>query len=350
MSSNAREFLKSAGLKASIVEDGVGAGEVDTYVDTGCYMLNALCSTSIYGGIPAGRVTMLAGDPATGKSYIALMIAENFQKMHPNGVVAYAETEAAADKRMAKSRGLNTEQMILTEPDTIEKFRADSIKLLQHYLNQPDTEDEPRFPLLMILDSLSALFTEKELAESMKDDGGARDMTKAGIIRSTFHILTRRYLAVAKVPLVLTNHVYSSMNPYGEATVVSGGLGAVYAASTLLSLKKKKDYDKKSKEVVGTIITVTAKKSRMSIENSKIDMKLNYRNGLDKYYGLVDLGEKHGIFGKSGSYKVMPDGSNHYESAIYANPERFFTPDIMERLDAAAKVEFEYSGETAIAD
>ena len=86
---------------ASIVSDGVAAGDVTDYVDTGSYIFNALCSGSIYGGIPSNKVTALAGESSTGKTFFALSVVRNFLKANPTGGVIYFETESAISKELS---------------------------------------------------------------------------------------------------------------------------------------------------------------------------------------------------------------------------------------------------------
>jgi RecA/RadA recombinase len=335
MSKHAADFLKSIGMTVEVTpkdEESLG------WVDTGSYMLNALCSGSIYGGIPDNRIAMFGGEPSAGKTFFTLSILKNFLDDNPGSYGILYETENATDRDTLISRGIDPARVRIEKPATLEDFRCHSIKLLTAYLGCSEKQ-RPR--LMLVMDSLSALFTTKELKEAI-ENSGTRDMTKAGIIRSTFHILTNTYLAKAKVPMIVTNHVYNSMNPYGDPMVFSGGLGALYAATTALTLTKKKDRDAKTKDIVGALITATAKKSRLGKENAKAEIRLNYKTGLDRHYGLLDLAVKHGIVTKAGAYLVMPDGSKHYESAIYADTDRFFTPDFMERLDEAAGVEFKY--------
>ena len=65
-----RDVIKQVGNEyASIVDDGVEAGDVDSFIDTGSYILNALMSGSLYGGLPSNKITALAGESATGKTY-----------------------------------------------------------------------------------------------------------------------------------------------------------------------------------------------------------------------------------------------------------------------------------------
>ena len=121
---------------------------------------------------------------------------------------------------------------------------------------------------------------------------------------------------------------------------MGGGSGLKYAASTIVYLSKSKEKD--GTAVVGNIIKCETKKSRFTKENSKIETRLFYdERGLDKYYGLLELGEKHGVFERVGNrYKI--GGSNLFPKSILADPEKYFTPEIMTELDKAAEKEFTY--------
>ena len=78
---------------ASVVEDGVAAGDCESFVDTGSYILNALISGSIFGGLPANKITALAGESSTGKTFFALSICKHFLNSNPDAQVIYFETE-----------------------------------------------------------------------------------------------------------------------------------------------------------------------------------------------------------------------------------------------------------------
>jgi hypothetical protein len=121
---------------------------------------------------------------------------------------------------------------------------------------------------------------------------------------------------------------------------MGGGSGLKYAASTIIYLSKKKDKD--GTDVVGNIIHCKTYKSRLTKENQMVDVRLSYTKGLDKYYGLVELGEKHGIFNKVSTRYEMPDGSKVFGKQMLSDPEKYFTDDVMTKLDEAAKIEFSY--------
>lgn len=133
---------------------------------------------------------------------------------------------------------------------------------------------------------------------------------------------------------------HNSMFPTNE---VAGGGGFKYAASSIATLGKAKD--KEGTEVVGNLIRVKMLKSRMSKENSEVRLKLSYKNGLDKYYGLLDLAEKYGIFKKVSTRYELPDGRKVFGKAINDNPTDYYTPEIMAQLEIAARQEYQYGAE-----
>lgn len=320
---------------ASVVEDGVAAGDCESFVDTGSYILNALISGSIYGGLPANKITALAGESSTGKTFFALSIVKHFLEQNGDGQVIYFETEAALSKAMMVSRGIDVKRVGLVPVSTVQEFRTQSIKVIDEYVKLKKAD---RPPLLFVLDSLGMLSTSKEIQDAT-DGKETRDMTRAQVIKSIFRILSLR-LGQAGIPLIVTNHTYEVVGAYVPTKEMGGGTGLKYSASTILFLSKKKEKD--GTEVVGNIIKVKAQKSRFTKENSDIETRLYYDSrGLDKYFGLLELGEKYGVFERVGNRIKLPSG-NVYPSVIYKEPEKYFTPEIMQALDECARKEFLY--------
>jgi len=83
-------------------------------------------------------------------------------------------------------------------------------------------------------------------------------------------------------------------------------------------------------------------KGRLTKEESTIEAMLDYQTGLDQYYGLVEIAEKYEIFKKVSTRFEMPDGTKVFEKAIVKNPEKYFTEDVMKRLEEAVFQEFNY--------
>ena len=328
--------IKDSGNEfASIVSDGVAAGDVTDYVDTGSYIFNALCSGSIYGGIPSNKVTALAGESSTGKTFFALSVVRNFLEANPTGGVIYFETESAISKEMIESRGIDSNRMVLFPVSTIEDFRTQACRIVDKYMKEPKRE-----PMMFVLDSLGMLSTSKEM-EDVANDKQVRDMTKSQLIKGAFRVLTLK-LGQAKIPMIVTNHTYDVIGSYVPTKEMGGGTGLKYAASTIIYLGKKKEKD--GTTLVGNIIKCEAKKSRLTKEGSKIETRLYFDDrGLDKYYGLLELGEQYGVFERKGNRVIVGD-STVYPSAILKDPEKYFTEEVMQKLEEAAKKEFSYGG------
>jgi len=125
-----------------------------------------------------------------------------------------------------------------------------------------------------------------------------------------------------------------------ESGLVSHNSGLKYSATTIVYLSKKKE--KVDNEVVGNIIHCKLYKGRLTRENKMIDTLLTFDHGLDRYYGLLPLALKHGIFKKSSTKIELPDGSTAFESHINKNPEKYFTDEILKKIDEAAAKEFKY--------
>ena len=319
---------------AALVSDGVSAGDTSGYIDTGSYIFNALVSGSIYGGVPGNKITAIAGESSTGKTYFCLGIVQHFLEHNPDAGVIYFESESALSKDMIESRGIDATRMLIAPVTTVQEFRLQSIKILDKYLAQ-DPKD--RKPLMFVLDSLGMLSTTKEIEDS-EAGKETRDMTRAQVVKSIFRVLTLK-LGKANVPLLVTNHTYDVVGSYIPTKEMGGGSGLKYAASTIIYLSKKKEKDQS--EVVGNLIKAKTAKARLTRENKEVTTRLFYEKGLDPYYGLLELGEKHQVFKKAGNRYEMGE-KKVYPKAIMDNPEQYFTPEIMQALDECAQKEFKY--------
>jgi RecA/RadA recombinase len=335
------DFLKDMvkGIdNANLLSEGGNSSEFSGTIDTGSYALNALISGSIYGGVPNNKITAFAGESATGKTFFVLSVLKTFLDKNPEGGVIYFDTEAAVTKSMMSDRGIDTSRVVIAEPTSIEEFRTSATRILTNYI---DTPEENKKPMMMVLDSLGMLSSTKEL-EDTESGKNARDMTKAQLLRGTFRVLSLK-LAKANVPLLVTNHVYDVVGAYVPTKEISGGSGLKYAASSIIMLGKKKDKD--GTEVVGNIVKASTHKSRFTKENKKIEIKLSYDKGLDRYYGLLELAEKYDIIKKVSTRYELPDGSKVFGKAINEDPEKYFTTELLQQLDAAAAKEFMYGQE-----
>ena len=318
-----------------IVDDGVEAGGVSSFIDTGSHIFNALLSGSIHGGLPSNKITALAGESATGKTFFLMGIVKSFLDSDPNAGVIYFESESAITKQMIVDRGIDPKRMVMMPVTTVQQFRTQALRVLDMYLEKDESDRQPMF---LCLDSLGMLSTTKEV-EDTAEGKETRDMTRAQVLKAAFRVLTLK-LGRAKVPMVVTNHTYDVVGSMFPTKEMGGGAGLKYAASSIVYLSKRKEKD--GSEIVGNIIHCKNHKSRLTRENKIVDVRLTYDKGLDRYYGLLELAEKYEVFKKSGPRFELPDGSKQYAKTILNDPDKFFTEDIMHKLDLAAETEFKY--------
>lgn len=302
------------------------------FVDTSSYALNALISASIYGGLPDNRSTMFAGEQSTGKTYLTLGTVQNFLNEDPDAICVWYDTEFALDEEMLSRRGVDTNRLILQQPETLQQFRSEAFKTISEY---EKVSEKSRPKMMIVLDSLGQLPTQKEVEDALKGVD-VRDMTKAQVIKSVFRILTLK-MGKLNIPMVVCNHTYDSMDQY-KPKEISGGSGSKYAASSIITLSKAKD--KEGDDVVGNIITATTYKSRYSRESQKVKLKLNFETGLDRYYGLLELGEEAGVFKKVSTRYELSDGTKVWGKDINENPAKFYTKDVLDRIDEYVKGAF----------
>ena len=307
----------------------------ETYVDTGSYIFNSLVSGSIFGGFSGNKITAIAGESSTGKTFFALAVVKNFLDSNPDGYCLYFDTEAAINKSLLADRGIDLDRLVVVNVVTIEDFRGKALKAVDLYLKKPEGE---RSPCMFVLDSLGMLSTEKEITDALNEKL-VRDMTKSQLVKGAFRMLTLK-LGQANIPMIVTNHTYDVIGAYVPTKEMGGGSGLKYAASTIIHLSKKKEKD--GTEIIGNIIKAKTAKSRLSKENKQVEVRLYYdERGLDRYYGLLELGEIGGLWKNvAGRYEI--DGKKVYAKAILKDPEQYFTPEVMEKLDEIAKQEFRY--------
>ena len=328
-----KDIVKEIGDDYTTLAEDISENE--QYVDTGSLVFNGLVSGSIFGGVSANKITAIAGESSTGKTFFSLAVVKNFLDTNPSAYCLYFDTESSITKPLLESRGIDMKRFVVINVVTIEEFRTKALKAVDKYLQMPI---EDRKPCMFVLDSLGMLSTEKEIRDAL-DDKQVRDMTKSQLVKGAFRMLTLK-LGQANIPLIVTNHTYDVIGSYVPTKEMGGGSGLKYAASTIIYLSRKKEKD--GKEVVGNIIKAKTHKSRLSKENKTVEIRLFFdHRGLDRYYGLLELGEIGELWKNvAGRYEI--GGKKIYAKQILANPSEYFTNEVMQALDETARKEFSY--------
>lgn len=329
-------LIKTSGNKyATIADDGIVAGDVVSFISTGSYALNALVSGSIFGGLPSNRITGFSAESATGKTFLVLGAVKEFLNKNPEAIVCLFESESAISRDMLMARGIDVDRVAVFPVTTVEEFRNSSLRIVEEHMKLPEKE---RPNIMFVLDSLGMLSTDKEIAEAVAGSG-TKDMTRAQLIKSTFRVLTLK-LGHCNIPLALTNHVYAAIGSNSPLPESGGGSGFKYAVSTEITLTKAKY--KEGEEQVGIVVTATAKKSRLTVEGTKMKVLIRFDGGLDPYYGLVPIVEQMGVIKKEMGRFVLPDGKKVFEKNIVDNPAILYTPELLKQIDEWVKQNFTY--------
>ena len=217
---NKMDFLKD--IVKEIGDDytklAADINDSEQYIDTGSLVFNGLVSGSIFGGVSSNKITAIAGESSTGKTFFSLAVAKNFLDTNPDAYVLYFDTESSITRALLESRNIDTKRFVVINVVTIEEFRTKALKAIDKYLQMPIEE---RKPCMFVLDSLGMLSTEKEITDALNDKQ-VRDMTKSQLVKGAFRMLTLK-LGQANVPLIVTNHTYDVIGAYVPTKEMGGG-------------------------------------------------------------------------------------------------------------------------------
>ena len=209
--------------------------DTEKFVDTGSYIFNGLVSGSIFGGVSGNKITAIAGESSTGKTFSLLLLSRTSLILTLMVIVYILTLKLLVNKSLIASRGIDLDRLVVVNVVTIEDFRSKALKAVDIYLKKPVDE---RKPCMFVLDSLGMLSTEKEITDALNDKQ-VRDMTKSQLVKGAFRMLTLK-LGQANIPMIVTNHTYDVIGAYVPTKEMGGGSGLKYAASTIIYLSKKK--------------------------------------------------------------------------------------------------------------
>lgn len=259
--------------------------QIREFIPTGNYALNACISGSIFKGVPTGKIITLAGDPGTGKSFLALSICRNAQKMGYTPV--YLDSEGAVDIDTVVRLGVDPNKFVLKQVSTILETSS-FISNLADKITQSGKDEK----LILVLDSLGMLSSDKEVTDTMSGNK-KQDMTKQKEIRALFRVNTS-VLNRLQIPLIVCAHTYDKQDLFGGKEI-SGGGGIKFSSSIMIQLSTAKLDDKgsdkiaqdKNADVTKTGVLVTAKpaKSRFC-KPIKVKFQIPFFKKPNPYVGL----------------------------------------------------------------
>ena len=339
---------------ATYLEDST-LSRVGGWIDTGSYVLNAIVSGSIHGGIPKGRVTMMGGESMTGKTLFVLKILANAQK---EGLIPVIfDTENAVDPEGAERIGLDISKVKYVPCVTIEQTRNALFKFLTA-VKEKGLEGK----FIIAIDSLGNLQSELEHNRMGKDSTSSDMGTKARAMKSLMQTCTNLG-ATTQTTILCTNHVYddpSAMFPSIEKNM-PGGKSIVYLPSVTIQLARKpmksdggKTMDAETavgqKNYAGVLIRALTRKNRFIKQYLQGEMFLSFHTGLDRYYGLLDLAVGVGAVIQTGSTYQLPNGKKIGYYKNFRKDKDLWENTILPVLEEKIKTEWAYSGGEAEGD
>ena len=260
---------------------------ISDYIDTGSYIVNAAISGSLFKGIPAGRCTVLAGDPGTGKSYLALSVCRNAQKKGYTPI--YLDSESAIDLDFVKRLGCDPDNFIIKQVTTVSEVSTFLSRTCKSCMEMPEDE---RPKIIFVLDSLGNLTSDKELNDTIEGND-KRDMTRQQNIKALFRT-NATALGKLGYPMIVCAHIYKTNDVFAK-TIVSGGSGINFNSSVTLLLSTAKLDDKQSDKIAekkvgdftktGVVVTAKPEKSRFTIPQ-RVKFWIPFFKAPNPYIGL----------------------------------------------------------------
>ncbi len=212
---------------------------IQSWIPTGSYILNAAMSGDLFKGIPSGRVITFEGDSGVGKSFLACSICREAQKMGYTPI--YMDSEGSIDSNFVSRLGVDPNNLIIKQVSTIAETSQFIANVCAQLQEQEDKYGEHQ-KVIMVLDSLGNLTSDKERDDIMAG-ANKRDMTKAQEIKALFRV-NATPLARLQIPMIVNNHVYAAVGAYVPTSIGSGGSGIKYNSSLTIQLSAAKLDDK----------------------------------------------------------------------------------------------------------
>ena len=324
---NIKKYLEKSEQVLSLNED---------FIDTGVLTLNILYSGKLFGGIPKHKISMIAGKTQQGKSLQSMYLIKN--AINKGMDVIFIDTESALNEDMLKNSGVdkyvNDKLIIIPENDitNVKQFVAS----LKEELSFEDMKNT-----LLVIDSWGGLINAKVLddATSGKD---VADLQTTRAKNSLANILA----TLSPMTVFVSNHTYESIGsfiptPGGE---ISGGSKIQYFASAIVKTTSAKK-DKTGDSINGKIVTAVAEKGRYVKPGIKKQYLIDFTNGIDRYYGILDDALEGGYVDKpsNGWYtrSCVENDKKWREKEIIENAEEFWKP-IFENTDFPKYIEAKY--------
>lgn len=330
------KFRKS--ITKSVPGISTGFRDPSTWISTGNYVLNKLISGDFNKGIPLGKVSVLAGESGSGKSYLAS--GNLVRHAQEQGIfVVLIDSENALDEAWLHALGVDTSEEKLLKLnmamiDDVAKTISDFVKEYKSEYAKTDSNKQTVYDgpkVLFVIDSLGMLLTPTDVDQfnkgDLKGDMGRKPKALTALVRNCVNMF-----ADLDMGLVATNHTYASQDMFDPDDKISGGQGFVYASSIVIAmtkLKLKTDADGvKTSKVHGIRSKCKIMKTRYSKPFETVELEIPYDTGLDPFSGMFEYLLSKDIITRNGNKYVYidMDGNEHkyYEKEYKKNTNNIY--------------------------
>lgn len=326
---------------------------ISSFIDTGSMALNAIISGSLQGGVPSGRITGFSGPTSCGKTYIINRILANAQK--EGRYVVIFDTENAVDDKGATNMGMDTKKVKYCPVETVEQCRNQISQFLDSVI-----EKKLKGQFIISIDSLGNLVSTKEMNDVAQGKEAADMGSRAKGLKSMLRVLTHK-AAKADVPILFSNHVYDNPAAMFPSLVKqqSGGSGPLYMSSVLVQMAVKNektsggssgsreavdDTTPLSKDINGVTLRALTTKNRVVPPFMETEMYLNFKSGLAKHSGLLDMAIGYGIVIQNGATFALADGTKLGYYKNWRQDEDVWNK-ILPQLEIKLQTELQYKKE-----
>ena len=268
------------------------------------------------GGIPQGRIVEIYGPESSGKTTICLQVVANAQK--EGGVAAFIDTEHALDPEYAKKLKVNTDDLLISQPNTGEE----ALSIVEALVQSGNVD-------IIVLDSVAAIVPKAEIEGEMGDSHVA---IQARLMSQALRKLTA-ISAKANTTILFTNQTRMKIGAmgYGSPVETPGGKALKFYASVRIEIKRVAQI-KKGEEVIGARTKAKIVKNKVAAPFKVAEFDIMYNEGVSLETDLINLALKVGILKKKGTYIQDLEGNTLGQGLESARKSLRDNPEILDKL------------------
>lgn len=287
-------MLKSGTIKdISTLDNSMYFNNKD-FVVTDLPLLNVAFSGEIDGGFSTG-VGFICGESRTYKTLLALYLMKAYFNKYPDAMGILYDSEYGVTPEYLRANGIDPSRVLHIPIENIEQMKLDMTKRLDD-IKRGDK-------VFTLVDSLGLLASVKEATDAL-DGKTVGDMSRAKSVRSCLRIIGP-HITKKDLTFVFINHIYMEQGAMYPKAIVSGGTAVTLISNWIFIISKSQDKD--GTELVGNNFTINIEKSRYVKEKSKFKYNVNYKNGINKWSGLLEWALESGHAKQSGAWYQLYD-------------------------------------------